>query len=475
MALKFSKFLNYSLTFFFFLIVIVSLNQSFIYIKDFNFSDVIFILFFILSSFLIYLSIKKNINPYKIILLIMILSFLIRLLWILSINSVPFSDFSGIYENGKSVLQGNFEIFKGSHYYGRFPHLTITVLYFALIRIFFPNPLFAIKFINVIFSTITVFLCYLIAKEVFNSHKKAIIAAYISAIYPPLIIYTAVTCSENMAIPFFLISIYIFILAIKNKKKIYYLILSALTLSIGNLFRMVGAIIIIAYIIYLLIYFKESKKKILLSIISLIMGFYIPLILVSKSLILSGITEFPLWQGSESKWTSILKGSNINSFGRWNKEDADIIDVYPNNYKKTEDLCKSIIKNRLLNTPTYKLAQFYVRKYVMQWSNGDFGGIYWANGDLKKESLKIDLYSGGIFSIQLFYFFIVLLSFIGIYKNKYNLRNYLINLFYIIFCGYGLMFLIIESQDRYSFIASWIFIILSITAFEGSEIFEKNK
>jgi len=36
------------------------------------------------------------------------------------------------------------------------------------------------------------------------------------------------------------------------------------------------------------------------------------------------------------------------------------------------------------------------------------------------------------------------------------------NLFYIILYGYGFMYLITEEQGRYSYIVSWVFVILAI-------------
>jgi uncharacterized membrane protein len=64
---------------------------------------------------------------------------------------------------------------------------------------------------------------------------------------------------------------------------------------------------------------------------------------------------------------------------------------------------------------------------------------------------------------QLFFFVLMLLSYIGLYNKNQYLKNNIINLFYIIFCGYALLYLITESQDRYSFIVCWLFVILALT------------
>ncbi|MEQ8154669.1 MAG: glycosyltransferase family 39 protein [Clostridiaceae bacterium] len=182
--------------------------------------------------------------------------------------------------------------------------------------------------IIVICSTAGVLLSYLIAKEIFNSKVKGIWAGYIAAVYPPMIVYTAVYCRENMAISFYLLSVYLFILVIKDKKTLGYLILSGLSLTIGNFFRMVAPVMIVAYLICLLIYFQTSLRRNIVSCVYILGAFIIPLVIVSTFLRTAGITEFDLWKGSESSWTSILKGTNPQSYGRWNEEDAKIVDKY---------------------------------------------------------------------------------------------------------------------------------------------------
>ena len=51
----------------------------------------------------------------------------------------------------------------------------------------------------------------------------------------------------------------------------------------------------------------------------------------------------------------------------------------------------------------------------------------------------------------------------GLFIKKNYMDNKPINLFYIIFCGYGILYLITEQQARYAYIACWIFIILAFS------------
>lgn len=465
--------INISLKILFFILIIGTFLASIFFLPGSGILNICFFMFFLASGAGLWVLIKKKISADKLITLIVIYGFVIRMLWVLSINSIPASDFEVMYNQSTAVLRGEYYIFRGSAYFARFPHLTITVLYFAFIRNFFSQPLVVLKIINIISSTSVIFLCYIIAKEVFNSKTKAIWTGFVAAIYPPVIIYSAVYCSENIAIPFYLLSVYIFILAIKNKKPRRFLLLSAVSLSIGNLFRMVAPVMLIAFIMYTLIYTRQHIKSKVISSVYLASGFLIPLLIVSNLLLSMGITEFQLWKGSESPWTSILKGTNLSTYGRFNSEDAVIVDKYNYDYYKVENACKEIVKERLTTTPVYKLAAFFVIKYAIQWAEGDCGGILWANKDLGPKDMKVDLNTSAHFYVQLFYLTAVIFTYKGLFNKKQYLENPIINLFYIIYCGYGLLYLITESQSRYSFIVSWLFIILPFTAFKDDRFFEE--
>ena len=139
--------------------------------------------------------------------------------------------------------------------------------------------------------------------------------------------------------------------------------LSGLLLGIGNLFRMVAVIMVIAYVMYILIF--EDKKiisKIKSSIVIVIMFVSV---LVSGSFLLKslGITEVHLWKGKEPAVTNILKGSNIESFGRFNDEDAAIPEKYNYDYDKVKDVSIEIIKERLTTTSPIRLAIYQLFLY----------------------------------------------------------------------------------------------------------------
>ena len=432
---------------------------SLIYYEKFSFQVIIPILIIAITIFLELYIIKKKISVKYKILLILFLSFILRGLWLLNINTMPISDFRVIYETAQGLLEGNTSAFWGSGYLGRFPHLTIMSLYMSfMIKVFPVNNIIAMKVVNLFFGVLTVYLIYLLAKEIFNSKKLGLYAAGLASFFPPLVTFVGILCTENIAIPFYLLSTYLFILVVKNKKSKYYLILSGIALSIGNLFRMVATIMVIAFGIYLLIYTKdkliEKNKRAGLYLLPYLLVIFT----VSSTLRGVGITEFQLWKGSEPKVTSILKGTNIENFGRWNEEDASIVTKYNYDYDKINEASKEIIRERLTNTNPLKLAGFYIFKFAMQWSIGDFEGAYLSKLDMPEDAVKVSV---SLWFIEAIYGCIMILVFLGLFSRRRNVYCSEINLLYIILCGYGIMYLVTEAQGRYSLIIAWTFIIFA--------------
>ncbi|SFB48224.1 glycosyltransferase family 39 protein, partial [Clostridium frigidicarnis] len=343
----------------------------------------------------------------------------------------------------------------------------------------------------IILSMFNVVLLFFIAKEVFDDENKSIWVCLISALYLPMIAYNNVYCSENIAIPILLLSILTFFKVFnKNSSKKFLLIfLSGVLLSITHLFRPIGYVMIIAYIMYIFIYLKDNiKTKVVMNLL-VVSAFVIPLVGVSYTLIGLNITENPLWHGTEPPSISILKGTNIESEGRWNQDDAEVFDKYDRDYEKVDKAAKEVIKKRLTENSPKDLLKFYILKYVKQWYAGDFSGFCWSEAGLDEAYNKTDyldmmgqdegkmsirLSKEGEFYSQLFYVTVVLLSYIGLYRNN-NIKNHKIDIFYIIFCGISLQCLITESQDRYTYPFSWLFIILAMKAFSSNRINDSTR
>jgi len=469
---KFTAFILNALKFLMAVIMLTSIGTIFKFSKELNFTLCWVFLIFAITIFLLYKIINSKMDTKMQLILISLCAFALRGLWLLNVNSFPTSDFGTIYQCAKDFLEGNTSVFRGTSYMARFPHLTIMVLYMALMIELFPiHNILIMKIVNLSLGVLSVFLIYLIAKEIFNDKNKSLSATAFASVFPPFITYTAVFCTENIAIPFYILSVYLLLRVMKQKISKYYLILSGILLAFGNLFRMVAIVIVIAYVMYLLVYGENKLTQKIQYLLLYIVPYFLIIFLVSTSLQYMKITENSLTKGSEPKIISILKGTNYENGGAWNVEDASIPEIYNYDHDKINEVSKKIIIERLTTTPPLKLVAFYIKKFALQWSEGDMSGVYWSQLYVPEDNIRFDLTNTGGMIFQLIYACIIILIFIGLFNRKGIYKNKEINLFYIIFCGYGLLHLIIEFQQRYAYIVSWVLVVLAV---EGIDLIVFN-
>lgn len=437
-----------------------------------NWGTIVFGIVLLLAIILGYKLIRNDMSSKNKLILILIIGLALRVLWLLNANSIPNSDFKTMYGCAGSFLNGDMSPFHGTSYIARFPHFTMTTLYMALMRFLFPvSNLLAMKIINLISSISVLLLIYLIVNKVFSNKKYGLEATLIGAIFPPFITYTGVFCGENIAMPFYLLSIYVFLLAIKNKRSKLF-VLCGIILAIGNLFRMIALVVLIAYLIYLLIIHNEKILNKVKQMVLITVPYLMIIFVVSSLLQNAKITEYPLWRGSEPKITSVLRGTNINSNGTWNPEDAKLVEDNLGDYDKIDKLCKTIIMERLTTTPGLKLAQLYIVKFALQWSVGDLCGSLWTFMDVDQSNVILPINVVNIIGVQasavfqLIYAVVILLVLIGMFNKNTIYKDKSISLFLLILCGYGATYLITEGQPRYSYIACWVLIILAVNGLD---------
>lgn len=469
LSIKFDKFMNVALKVLLSVIIITSIIMCFATFVGFNIVGTLVITSVLCISIYVEFNIvNSEMNYKKKITYIILISIFIRVLWLLNTNSTPNSDFAAMYYSAGEFLNGNKDILKGTNYAGRFPHILMNILYMILVRFVFPQyNLIAMKIVYLILGTLSLGIIYLISKEIFKDKKYSIYTLCLGSVFPPLITYSAVFCSENLAMPFYLISVFLFIKNINNSKakSIIYL-LSSVFLGVGNLFRMIADVILIAYALYILIYSKEHLLKKTSNILCIIIPYVLVLVLTSSLLIKMDITDHKLWKGAEPKITSILKGTNINSMGMWNVEDAAIGDENIGDYEKIESECKRIIFERLTTTSPVRLSWFYVQKLGSQWCIGDFSGSLWTQKDLPDDKMIFKIGTFGSMPFQVIYVVILFFTFAGL-RKKYSDDNKAISLLKLILLGYIGAYLISENQCRYGYIICWLFMLLGMHGFKG--------
>lgn len=418
---------------------------------------------------------KEFLRKEKNILWILIIAFMLRFIWVWLIKAHPVSDFKLMYDTGEAVAKGNFTGFHGHNYFARFPHDSISVLYFALLFKINKYPLFLLKFLNCIYGTISIYLIYKIGIRIYDK-KLGIVTAILLTCFPPFILYTAEAMAENMAIPLFLYSVLLFIKFIQEDSYLI-LILSGIFLGIGDLFRPVGEVFVIAYIVYYLInlflYKRNKLKSSIFKIIILVMTFILPTILISNILVNRKILENQLWNPVEPTIVTVLIGTNFKTIGAWNEEDSTLPQEYNYNKELIEKASREKIVERFKEHTPLEIIKFYGEKLGLQWGFGDFGACGWVINNNKTMEIT-NIFANIMMVISWIYYLILLIfSFIGIkkLKNKFNLG---IVFFIIVLLGFIGFYMITERQSRYAFIIAWIFPILASWGIIDKLKFKKN-
>lgn len=446
------------------ILAIVSIGFTYKLTGD-SFSNQFFgleILTLILGSVVIFSKIRHR---YKIT-IILLVAMLLRVFWIFSVNTMPISDFNSMYEDAQILLSGDTSVLKGYEYLARFPHLIPMTFYMAgVINVFSANALLALKLLNIVFGIVSIYLLYKLADNFVESEREKLFVLLIGAIFPPFITYTSVLCTENIAIPLYLASLIMFYKAKKSSGSSYgKFIIAGIILALGNLFRGVAIVVLIAFTIYILICTDKKKFK---NIGCILLGYAIVSLSISGILLKADLIERPLWQGAEpSTVTLLLKGTNFEHNGMWNIDDAEFIDKHLRDENLSE-LCLEKVKERLSSKSPLEIIVFYAKKFAAQWETGDCAGTYWAY-----TGANIPLNTTLPVTFQYIYVGILVLALIGQFK-KDDKNNALLN---IILFGFGLLFIIIETQPRYSYIVSWIFIIFAVCGIEIIiRLFRKGK
>lgn len=385
-------------------------------------------------------------------LLILGIAFVLRLWWMLTVNSVPTSDLLLVYNAAKGFTNGKVGALRDYGYLARFPHLVPMMLYMAgMIKAFGTYHIFAMKCVSVVLSVTTVYLVYLLSGYYVKKENSRLVAALIASVWPSFVSYSSTFCTETIGVPLFILSVILFHRAINSEKNrtLNFAICGAV-LCFSNMFRAVAVIFLIAFIIYMLIFVSKSK---ITGIASILVGYLCVSLVVSTLLMAGGVTEQPLWKGKEPSYaTLMLKGSNFEYGGAWNPEDARFVTEHLGD-ENLSSMCFEKISERLREKSIWEIAWFYSGKFIMQWTVGDCGGTFWA-------TLNTNVPSTNLLPMpfQFVYIAVVFLSICAFLTRK---KHSPMVLMMLLLCGFGAAFVMLETQARYSYIVSWVFVILA--------------
>ena len=390
--------------------------------------------------------IKKN----KFIIFLFSLAFIIRLIYVLIIDTPIISDFKTMYDASLELINGTTN-YKNMPYFLLWSYQMGHVIYQALL-LSICNSITFLEIINCIITSLTVVLIYLICK-MYASDKSSKIVSILYLFFPFPLFMNSVLSNQQLSLLLILISIYLF-LNISHKKYIRESIIIGILLGISNVIRSEAIVIIVSLFLYTVLSIKRNFwKKPLICFLLIILMYTAVFNCTSSILKISNISPNGL-KNSNPAW-KFVTGLNYYSGGSYSQEDAY---KYASNY----DLAKKEVFNRL--KIYQKLPSLFVKKINTLWIKSD---LYWPLDHISSRTIYTTL---TIINQYFIYIFIILsiLSFKCLSKMPPTHK-----LSFIILFIYFEIYLFIEVMPRYAYNLQPFEVILS--AFGLDRIFKYLK
>lgn len=406
-----------------------------------------YLLFFLAFSFCLFLSFNKKIKKFP--LFLFILSFFIRLIAVIVLDLPQTTDFSILLDAASSFSLGDFS-FQYTDYFSLWGYQTGFVIYEGIILKLFGN-VFVLKFLNILYSSSLCIIIYYFARQLCNE-KSAKLVSLLYMIFPFSIYLNTVLANHHIAT--FLTYIGIFFL-LREERKISNYIIAGILISLGNIMRPEGIIVVVTLILYEIFRLKKDKVKVVMKHFAIFILVYL-LIGMASSLIITktGINSEGL-NNNDTLWKFVL-GLNYDSCGYYDEDDL----IYLND--KEAEL--EVIKERILVGPL-QLSQLMVCKIDNFWLQSDIATenetyldktVSIMGYDVKFVDLE-ELFMGFNSILYLFSLFACLFGII--YNYKYILKSKALFFVILMMVTFG-VYLLIEIQPRYAyFIQVTIFIL----------------
>lgn len=400
------------------------------------------------------------------------------------ITAVPTFDLSDIQKEVQIMLDNGGKFVDEEDYFAIYKAqqpLAILIYYIYRIGIILgvSNLRVFATIINSLFIAVAAFFTYLCVKKL-KDYKLALITLIFFVINPVFYLYSSWFYTDTFCMPFVVIAIYLFIVAMKNenkKKTIISLIFSGIMLAIGFKIRVVVAILLIGMIMGMLLNNKFNKKTVL-NIICLFIGFIIGILIYTLISLQFNTQTDKNKQIPITHW--IMMSVKAESYGRWNEID------YKNTLDKStyEEKIKfniDSIKKRLQELGIKGWINLTKSKLSMNWANGNYD--YMCILENVEQINNIYEYISGNKRVFLNYYcqilkatvmFIFLISVAKeIYKRDTE-KNF--NVIYISIFGAFMFYMMWEVNARYSLtFLPWIMLLFGIGIAEIEKILDIKK
>lgn len=394
---------------------------------------------------------------------IFLVSFVIRLLFMLLVKTPIESDFSMQYEAARQFAAGDFS-FSGGTYFQRWGYQTGHVIYQGLLLNLVDSPDF-LRAINCLVSAGTNVLVYLIAKRFF-SQKASQCTALAYAFFLFHASFVTVLANNIPASFFLFLGLFFFVREAGRLPRVIMYGLAGCCTAVAGALRPDVPLVLIPVAVYFVFRFcSRFTLSHFLQTLWRCVAFFLVFVLFSTGLSelvkLSGVNSVGL-TNQDPLW-GVVVGTNVETLGAYDdKLGEKVVARMAEKQLSRADAEKEIIAENL-SAPPLALANLAARKISMLWKNRS---LEWAFSTMRQEMSSLyqwlEELDGAMF------FSLLLLSGIGFFflllHRERDARAFLFP--FILFTTF-VVYLVLEVQPRYAYVMQIAVFILAAGGFEA--------
>lgn len=330
-----------------------------------------------LSIILYKMCLKLNrFSPRVVIPLILLCSCALQIMIIFLFPRLPTDDSQTVLSLALDMLYRNdYSSFDTSGYLHMFPFNFSIVVYLKTLLALFPDNYLVIKIFNILFTLLTSLMIYLLYKELnYKSQDRDYGVLVFAATYIPALFMNNLIYNDVIATAFLTSALY-FAVRFMTRKSMKDILFAAILLAIGNYFRSIGVIVLIAVGLSLLFNMRAiGAKRALSALFITIVIFNTPGLIQNTVLQATKVVDEPTNTNSAPVYMWLNMGINQETFGFWDNQQSYRIYQQDANYNKAEStqLFKQSISNTLSETGLSDLARMYFKKLVWTWTEGTY-------------------------------------------------------------------------------------------------------
>ncbi len=407
----------------------------------------------VLGAGAIFWALRERVSAGWLLAAVLTLCAAIRLGFILVIPTAPVSDFEELYRAALASAQGDFQwSHVDSGYFYSWAYQIPFVLYEATVLRVIPS-IFALKLLNVVWMTGAAYLVYRISRRVMPEWA-ALYGAFLYSVYPGTVLLASVLTNQHIAMFFLLLGIELTV----GKKKWWRQLLGGVSLGVGNLMRPEGIIVVLAILCCGVLFFIENPgKKNAAAVTGMIAVLLLGYFGIQKmtAVVLYGLDIAPNGIGNNCpQWKFLLGLDTTTAYGNYSDHDYSAYISYDSNRWQ---LLLDYIRQRFSGCSD--LPKFFRNKVSAFWTLPEsFSWPMFAmeSTDVVLPGLTVEGFQRIVGCMQrgmlLVMYILALPAAAALWKRNADGRMEDL-LMGVILCGIFCVFLAVEVQVRYRYVA----------------------